>query len=51
MKCPVCGKGTLKKGNSLAVKIPKEIANFLKLTVGKETYIRPDNGRLIVEFS
>src|SRR3989344_2104705 len=106
MKCPVCGKGTLKKGkiketmfgiylgdypaeicdkcnesftdekttraieaaakkkgiwglgrktkitktgNSLAVRIPKEIADFLNLSEGKEAYIHTDKDRLIIE--
>ena len=108
MKCPVCGKGTLKKGktrevmfgvdlgefpaeictkcgesftdeqttkaieeaakekgiwglgkktritktgNSLAVRIPKEIVNFLNLKEGKEAYIHPEKGRIIIESS
>ncbi|MBI3034847.1 AbrB/MazE/SpoVT family DNA-binding domain-containing protein [Candidatus Woesearchaeota archaeon] len=38
-----------KTGNSLAVRIPKEIANFLKLEEGNEAYIHPDKGKLIVE--
>ncbi len=40
-----------KTGNSLAVRIPKEIANFLKLTEGKEAYIHPEKDRLIIESS
>ena len=40
-----------KTGNSLAVRIPKEIANFLKLRNGKEAYIHPDKDRLIIESS
>ena len=38
-----------KTGNSLAVSIPKKIADFLKLTEGKEAYIHPENDRLIIE--
>ena len=38
-----------KSGNSLAVRIPKEIVDFLKLKEGKETYIYPDNNRIIIE--
>ena len=38
-----------KTGNSLAVRIPKEIANFLKLEEGKEAYIHPDKDKLIIE--
>ena len=40
-----------KTGNSLAVRIPKEIANFLKLKEGKEAYIHPDKNRIIIESS
>jgi len=36
-------------GNSLAVRIPKDIANFLKLKEGKEAFIHPDKNRLIIE--
>ncbi len=36
-------------GNSLAVRIPKEIAKFLKLKEGKEAYIHPESDRLIIE--
>lgn len=106
MKCPMCGKGTLKKGkiketmfgvylgefpaeicsscnesftdekttreieeaakkkgiwglgkktkitrtgNSLAVRIPKEIANFLNLKEGKGAYIHPEKDKIIIE--
>ncbi|MBI4451830.1 YgiT-type zinc finger protein [Candidatus Woesearchaeota archaeon] len=106
MKCPICGKGTLKKGkikeemfgvylgefpaeicnncnesftdekttqaitnlakekgiwglgkktkitkagNSLAVRIPKDIVNFLKLKEGKEAYIHPEANKIIIE--
>ena len=38
-----------KTGNSLAVRIPKEIINFLKLKEGKETYIYPEKNRIIIE--
>ena len=38
-----------KTGNSLAVRIPKEIANFLKLKDGKEAYIYPEKGKLVIE--
>ena len=40
-----------KTGNSLAIRIPKDIANFLKLTNGKEAYIHPEKDRLIIEAS
>lgn len=38
-----------KTGNSLAVRIPKEIARFLKLKVGNEAYIHPDKDKIIIE--
>ena len=36
-------------GNSLAVRIPKEVADFLKLKEGKEAYIHPDKRKLVIE--
>ena len=36
-------------GNSLAIRIPKKIADYLKLKEGKEAYVHPDAGRLVVE--
>lgn len=38
-----------KTGNSLAVRIPKKIAVFLKLKAGKETFIHPEADKLVVE--
>ncbi len=38
-----------KTGNSLAVRIPKKIANYLKLQEGKETYIHPQDRSLVIE--
>lgn len=38
-----------KTGNSLAVRIPKEIANFLKLKEGNEAYIHPEKDKIIIE--
>jgi YgiT-type zinc finger domain-containing protein len=38
-----------KTGNSLAVRIPKKIADYLKLKSGKEAYIHPEDNKLIVE--
>lgn len=38
-----------KTGNSLAVRIPKQIADFLKLKEGKEAYIHPDKDKLVIE--
>lgn len=36
-------------GNSLAVRIPKEIAEYLNLKKGKEAYIHPENNKLVIE--
>jgi len=36
-------------GNSLAVRIPKEIADYLNLTEGKESYIHPEDNKLVIE--
>ena len=38
-----------KSGNSLAVRIPKKLADFLDLEEGTEAYIHPETGKLIVE--
>ena len=38
-----------KTGNSLAVRIPKEIAKFLNLKEGEEAYIHPDKNKIIIE--
>lgn len=38
-----------RSGNSLAVRIPKPLAEFLELQEGKEAYIYPENDRLIIE--
>ncbi len=38
-----------KTGNSLAVRIPKKIAEHLKLKSGKEAYIHPEEDKLIIE--
>lgn len=38
-----------KTGNSLAVRIPKKIADFLKFKEGEEAYIHPEAGKLVVE--
>lgn len=38
-----------KTGNSLAVRIPKKIADYLKLRSGKEAYVHPEKDRLIIE--
>ncbi|MBI4453376.1 AbrB/MazE/SpoVT family DNA-binding domain-containing protein [Candidatus Woesearchaeota archaeon] len=36
-------------GNSLAVRIPKKIADYLKLVEDKEAYIHPHDHKLIIE--
>lgn len=38
-----------KTGNSLAVRIPKKIADYLKLKNGEEAYIRPEKDKLVIE--
>ena len=38
-----------RSGNSLAVRIPKEIVNHLNLKEGKEAYIYPENNKIIIE--
>jgi len=38
-----------KTGNSLAVRIPQEIAKFLNLKEGKEAYIHPEGNHLVIE--
>ena len=38
-----------KTGNSLAVRIPKKIAEFLKIEDGTEVYIHPEKNKLVVE--
>lgn len=38
-----------KTGNSLAVRIPKRIVDFLKLKEGKEAYIHPEGNKLVIE--
>ena len=36
-------------GNSLAIRVPKKIADYLKLKEGKEAYIYPDANKLVIE--
>lgn len=36
-------------GNSLAVRIPKEIVKYLRLKAGKEAHIHPEKNKLIIE--
>lgn len=38
-----------KTGNSLAIRIPKELADFLKLKNGDEAFIHPEGDKLVVE--
>ncbi len=38
-----------KTGNSLAIRIPKKIVQFLHLREGEETYLHPETKRLIIE--
>lgn len=38
-----------KTGNSLAVRIPKKIVDYLKLKNGEEAYVHPDKHKLIIE--
>ena len=36
-------------GNSLAVRIPKELADFLKLKEGDEAFIHPEKKKIVIE--
>ncbi|MBI4175566.1 MAG: AbrB/MazE/SpoVT family DNA-binding domain-containing protein [Candidatus Aenigmarchaeota archaeon] len=36
-------------GNSLAVRIPKEIADFLNLKEGREAFIHPEEKKIVIE--
>ena len=38
-----------KTGNSLAVRIPKEIASFLKLKNGEGVYMHPEKSKIVIE--
>ncbi|MBI5872249.1 AbrB/MazE/SpoVT family DNA-binding domain-containing protein [archaeon] len=38
-----------KTGNSLAVRIPKKIADYLNLKNGKEVYVHPEDNKLVIE--
>ncbi len=43
-------KSTIAKtGNSLAVRIPKQIADFLKIKEGSDVFIHPDKNRLVID--
>ena len=45
------GKKTriIKAGNSLAVRIPKNLAEYLNLHDGVEAFIHPDSDKLVIE--
>jgi|SRR3989344_8020779 len=49
----IWGLGTKTKvtrtGNSLAIRIPKNIAKYLNLKEGKEAYIHPEKNKIIIE--
>lgn len=36
-------------GNSLAVRIPKDIVDYLKIKEGKKAYIHPEANKLVIE--
>ncbi|MBI2664333.1 AbrB/MazE/SpoVT family DNA-binding domain-containing protein [Candidatus Woesearchaeota archaeon] len=38
-----------KAGNSLAVRVPKAIADFMDLKQGQEAYIHPEKDKLVIE--
>ncbi len=38
-----------KSGNSLAVRIPKKIADYLNLKEGREAFIHPEKHKIIIE--
>lgn len=40
----------VKSGNSLVLRIPSDVAKFMKLKAGKEVYLHPDgDDRLVVD--
>lgn len=39
----------MKAGNSLAIRIPKKIAVYLNLQQGEETFIHPQDHKLVIE--
>ncbi len=49
----VWGLGTKTKisrsGNSLAIRIPKELVRYMKIREGRGVYVHPEKDRLIVE--
>lgn len=38
-----------KSGNSLAVRIPQQIAKYLRLKEGKEAFIHPEDHKIVIE--
>ena len=38
-------------GNSLAVRLPKEIVNYLSIREGREAYIHPEKNKIIIEIA
>ena len=38
-----------KAGNSIVVRIPKPIAEFLHMKVGQEAFVHPDRDKLVIE--
>ncbi len=38
-----------KTGNSIAVRIPKELADYLKVKEGSKAYIHPEDGKIVIE--
>lgn len=36
-------------GNSLAVRIPQSLVQYLQLREGKEIYLHPEKGKLVIE--
>lgn len=40
-----------KSGNSLAVRIPKKMADYLGLRNGKEAYIHPEGKKIVIDVS
>ena len=38
-----------KAGNSIVVRIPKPIAEFLKIKIGQEAFVHPEKDKLVIE--
>ena len=38
-----------KSGNSLAVRIPKKLADYLKLKEGEEAFMHPEGSKIVIE--